>query len=287
MEEQALSSEKNMKTYYRNLFNRIPEYWDSIYSAESFYGQHYRYRKASIERLLDRADIRQGGRILDVGCGAGGFFPVYFEMQLSVVGIDAAEGMVSQAREIYSAQVSEGTLELRSDDIEDLDLPSDSFDAVNCAGVLMYLPDIDNALSEIYRVLKPGGVATLNTDNHRTFSTLFDLPIVFTSLLRKLGISTSKRDGDGGDFEGDASTDKKIVTRTYPPDEFRRRVRQHGFEILAEAGDGFDRLRLNGRQLLPDSANMRIYKWLGPLYRLRPVGRMGMTYTLLVRKPIG
>ncbi len=71
-----------------------------------------------------------------------------------VVGIDQSEMMVSEARR---APESLTHLEFRTGDVRKLDFPDGSFDGVRTDRVLMFVPEIEQALAEIFRVLGPGG----------------------------------------------------------------------------------------------------------------------------------
>ena len=111
------------------------------------------------ERMLDLAGIRVGGRVLDVGAGAG-------DQTL------LAARRVGPAGHVLATDISTSMLELaaraargaglanvdtRVMDAQRLDLEADSFDAVISRFALMLVPDIGKALSEIRRVLRPGG----------------------------------------------------------------------------------------------------------------------------------
>lgn len=280
-----MTAKREMKGYYRDLFNGIPEYWDDIYETDSFYGNHYRRRKEEIYGLLRGQRFEKNAKILDVGCGAGGYFPMMFNLGFSVTGVDAAEAMIDRIGGIYPQQIQSGQLSASVGDVEKLDFPDNAFDAANCAGVLMYLPTIEGAVSEIFRVLKPGGVATLNTDNHRTISMLFDLPNLASVIKRKVSSRGSIPNSSSADEQSKESADGDIVTKTYSPMQFRKMVESCGFRIEAESGHGFDRIKFNNKPAFSDRMNKLIYQALDPAFSIRAVARTGMTYTVLARKP--
>ena len=104
----------------------------------------------------------QPGHVLEIGCGTGAFAArVSAELPGSeVVATDQSERMVelSAARGL-TAQVAEAG---------SLPFPDDSFDAVAALWMLYHVPDLDAALAEVARVLRPGGlfVAVTNGDRH-------------------------------------------------------------------------------------------------------------------------
>jgi ubiquinone/menaquinone biosynthesis C-methylase UbiE len=109
--------------------------------------------------LLDAVSLRPGERVLDVACGTG---LVTFDAasavapQGQVIGIDLAGNMIDAARR-RCAEHKVSNLSFTRMDAEQLDLPDASFDVVLCALGLMYMPDPEQALREMRRVLRPGG----------------------------------------------------------------------------------------------------------------------------------
>lgn len=111
--------------------------------------------------LLAMAQLTPGERVLDVACGTG---IVTFKAAArvapsgEVAGTDISEEMVAIARNRARAQaIANVTFERM--DAEALGFQADTFDAALCALGLMYAPDPEKAIAEMYRVLKPGGRA--------------------------------------------------------------------------------------------------------------------------------
>lgn len=113
------------------------------------------------QRLLKAVDVQPGEKVLDISCGTGLVtFPIAEGVgpEGSVTGIDLSEGMIEKAtEEAESMELSNVTFEHM--DAEELILSDASFDvAVNSLG-LMYYPNPEKAIQEMYRVVKPGGRA--------------------------------------------------------------------------------------------------------------------------------
>jgi SAM-dependent methyltransferase len=100
--------------------------------------------------VLDRLDLPQGARILDVGCGAGAFLRAAADRGLQTTGIDAAEALLALAR----ARVPEA--DLAHGDMEELPYGDDTFDAVAGLTSFFFAADLVGALREAGRVAQRG-----------------------------------------------------------------------------------------------------------------------------------
>ena len=111
------------------------------------------------EALAKLVVLGPGGRVLDVGCGAGGaLLPAAWRVGPTgeAVGVDLSEGMVVRTRE---AAADAGLAWVRAEvmDGASLDFEDEHFDAVLCAFTLGAIPDAAGALAEMRRVLRPTG----------------------------------------------------------------------------------------------------------------------------------
>ena len=107
------------------------------------------------------------GDVLEVAVGSGLNLPYYGDGQ-AVVGIDLSTAMLDLAR--GRAREVGRDVGLREGDAHHLPFDDASFDAVVCTYSLCNIPDIDRALSEMQRVLRPGGRLVL-VDHVRSSST--------------------------------------------------------------------------------------------------------------------
>lgn len=117
------------------------------------------------KHLRDLLALSPGEKVLDIGCGPG-----YLTEEMAgdvgpggaVCGIDISESMLALARHRCGAtsQVS-----LRSGRCEEIPYGEGVFDAAVSVQVYEYVQDIERALAELFRVLRPGGRAViLDTD---------------------------------------------------------------------------------------------------------------------------
>lgn len=143
-----------------DLQRRVQRYgWDK---AAEFYEKSWQAQlKPAHDLLLEKVKIKPGDSILDIAAGTG---LITFRLAKllgssgSIKATDISDEMVKIGTELaHSKNLS--NVEFERMDAENLSYNDSSFDLVTCALGLMYLPDPDRALQEIYRVLKPGGMA--------------------------------------------------------------------------------------------------------------------------------
>ncbi len=107
--------------------------------------------------LLDYIPNDFRGSLLDVPIGTAIFTKEkYEELHLArIYGVDYSDDMLEQAK--YRLEGIKN-VKLIQGDVHNLDFDDESFDIVLCMNGLHVFPDKDKAYSEIYRVLKPGGL---------------------------------------------------------------------------------------------------------------------------------
>jgi SAM-dependent methyltransferase len=110
-------------------------------------------------RMTTAAQIGDGQRILDVGCGIGDptlQVAVLVGPHGRVVGVDLAEGMLATARE-RAAALGLGHVEFRAGDVASMELPPHAFDAVLGRWSLIYVRDVAVVLARLAEALVPSG----------------------------------------------------------------------------------------------------------------------------------
>jgi 2-polyprenyl-6-hydroxyphenyl methylase/3-demethylubiquinone-9 3-methyltransferase len=105
---------------------------------------------------------------LDVGCGEGRFSAELVQAGMTVVGVDVAEEPLRRARARHPL------LDLRIVPAEDRwPLAAASFDVVWAGETIEHIADTGGWLSEVQRVLRPGGRLLLSTPAHGRLTTLW------------------------------------------------------------------------------------------------------------------
>jgi 2-polyprenyl-3-methyl-5-hydroxy-6-metoxy-1,4-benzoquinol methylase len=116
-------------------------------------------------RTVDRIDLRPGERVLDVCCGSGGSALPAAEMvgpDGQVVAADLAERLIDLARAKAEAR-GLANIEFRVGDMLALSYPDESFDTVVCVFGIFFVPDMTEAVRELWRMVKPGGRLAITT----------------------------------------------------------------------------------------------------------------------------
>jgi ubiquinone/menaquinone biosynthesis C-methylase UbiE len=146
----------------------------NIYDNEEFFAGYSRLRRSvagldgapewpALRALLP--DLR-GCRVLDLGCGFGWFCRwARGQGAAYVLGIDISENMLARARET----TEDGAITYATADMEQLELPNQSFDCVYSSLALHYVENLRRLLSQVYASLLAGGSLVFSVE-HPIFS---------------------------------------------------------------------------------------------------------------------
>lgn len=218
----ALSTREGKSRHVRRLFATIADRYDLITVVLS-YGQDRRWKR----RLVDRADLGVGSRVLDAAAGTGDLAFECAKRGARAVGLDITPRMIELARQKAPAAASERGTRFLVGDMMALPFRDASFDVVTTGYGLRNVPELPVALREISRVLRPGGrLLSLDFDKPRNRV----LRVIYFSYLTIVGSVL------GFVLHRDPDTYRYIPEslRNYPGAErVAGLMRDHGF---AEAG---------------------------------------------------
>jgi ubiquinone/menaquinone biosynthesis C-methylase UbiE len=128
-------------------------------------------------RSVQLAGIRTGDRVLDVCCGTGSSAlpaAVAAGAAGSVLGVDLAERLVELATAKAKAR-GLANAAFRAGDMTALDVADGAFDAVVCVFGVFFVEDMQAAMREMWRALRPGGVLAITTWGRQVFEPAGDV----------------------------------------------------------------------------------------------------------------
>jgi ubiquinone/menaquinone biosynthesis C-methylase UbiE len=114
--------------------------------------------KRRVEMLT--GSLQPGMKVLEIGCGTGFFTQEIIKKKVQLTAIDISPDLL----ELAKSYISDPDLEFRLENAYQMTFANQSFDAVVGSSVLHHL-EVDQALKEFYRVLKPGGYIAFTEPN--------------------------------------------------------------------------------------------------------------------------
>ena len=125
---------------------------------EAFIKQRREIDVPWLKRLIDEIDVKNK-LVLDIGCGMGSDLLNFAQNGANVIGIDLVTKHLDLAKGLFAYNgYSAHFLKM---DAESLSFASNSVDIIYSFGVLHHTPNIQKAISETHRVLKPKGLAII------------------------------------------------------------------------------------------------------------------------------
>jgi len=153
--------QEKILSYYRNYYQiqlNLPN-WEELVRSRM---KEEKFEEKKIDRLERFLGKFSGKRILDVGCGTGGFLAAAREKSTSVFGLDPDKEAIEicKLKGLKNVRVGRG---------ENLDYKDNFFDIVYCYTVLEHVKDPMQTLKEMVRVVKKNGKIYIHTPNYLSF----------------------------------------------------------------------------------------------------------------------
>jgi ubiquinone/menaquinone biosynthesis C-methylase UbiE len=141
-------------------------------------------RYGQMRWILDRIQIPETARVLELGCGTGLLWRGAVEVQSGwrVILSDMSDGMLRETRAAL-AQLGRSFTYMQAD-AQAIPFGDESFDAVIANHMLYHVPDIPRALGEVSRVLKPSGFCYAATMGRANMKEMDELAARFFSIPR-------------------------------------------------------------------------------------------------------
>ncbi|MGB0777135.1 MAG: bifunctional demethylmenaquinone methyltransferase/2-methoxy-6-polyprenyl-1,4-benzoquinol methylase UbiE [Flavobacteriaceae bacterium] len=148
-------SDLGKKQQVTKMFDNISENYDGLNRVMTF-GIDVSWRK-KVVALINKSGAKS---VLDIATGTGDLAIMIAENTEAkkVVGLDISPGMLEVGKEKVSQAALNDKIEMVLGDSEKLPFEENSFDAITVSYGVRNFEDLNQGLSEIYRVLKPGGL---------------------------------------------------------------------------------------------------------------------------------
>ncbi len=249
------------------------QYVDSknLLARASLHAQYSTNPQGWANWLFQQIELEDGLTVLDVGCGPGGLWRSHLDSiptGCRLVLTDSSPGMVSEAEKA----IPDERFEFRVADVQEIPYPDEQFDCVTTNHMLYHATNLDRAMSEIARVLKPHGKLCAATNGAAHMRQLHDLvrrsvpcfALLTTSFTLENGEATLKHHFD------------EVSVRTYEdslvvPDADALSAYVRSMASVADATDQqFDEIEAELHDQILSKGRMRIEKAAGLLIAKEP-----------------
>ncbi len=151
--QEHITSKQKKQMYVDQMFEKIAPVYDS-FTVFFSYGMDRRWKRD----LVNILDLKGNERVLDLACGTGDITFALGERLNNgkAFGMDILQAMIDIAESKRKAK-NISNVEFCCADILNMPFDDSSFDHITCGYALRNVPDIELALNQISRVLKPGG----------------------------------------------------------------------------------------------------------------------------------
>lgn len=207
--------------------------------------------------------------VLDAGCGSGTKSLALASRGYKVQAIDFSDVILERAKAEAAGQGLAPYITFAQGDLTALTIPSDSIRRAVCWGVLMHVPDISAAVSELARVMAPNGLLIVSEGNFRSLQSVL-LRIVKRVLAREK--AEIIRTAAGLEF-WEKTEAGSLMTRQADIPWLIREFRQNQMELVARRAGQFTEIYvLLGwkpiRRIVHwfNNAWFRFPRWAGPSY---------------------
>lgn len=123
------------------------------------FGEVAKFITVDAQEFMARLALQPGSRVLDAACGTGNLAVIAARSGCITSGLDIASNLVAQARD--RAKRESLSIDFIEGDAEDMPYADETFDVVVSMYGVMFAPRPERIVTELHRVLKPGGLLAL------------------------------------------------------------------------------------------------------------------------------
>jgi ubiquinone/menaquinone biosynthesis C-methylase UbiE len=229
-----------------------------------------------LTELVDYNSLR-GKKVLDIATGPGIFLVEFAKAGADAIGIDITSYAIKHAsRNLELRKLKAPVIKM---DAQDLQFPDATFDYVHAWGCIMHMPDTGKAISEIHRVLKPGGKALIYIYNRNSWTFWFNFIFLRGILMGKLLTYKFDIDRLTTRYADGATIGGSPLAKFYSKRQFK--------EMIDSCGFSKSKYTIWSRASEPESWPLRsfpLFKFLPRSTRKWLSGKFGLALIALVTK---
>ena len=285
MKSSTVSSGVSRSAEHRTLvdthFHSRVTQWRDVYEQEGLDGAIYRKRLDIVLRWIDELAIPTQERVLEIGCGAGRCTVALAQRGYLIHATDSVEGMLNSTQGHASEAGVSSSVTTSLGDAHNLAFPDGSFGLVVAIGVIPYLNFPQKGLSEMVRVLRPGGFLLVTAGNRWRLNDVLDpwgCPLVQPA--KKLIGAIFRR------FRKARPDDAELPLRLDSLRKVDRWLSRIGLLKIKATTVGFPPIRLRGRPIFGEQTSTKLNNRLQELVdRDVPwIRSSGMDYIVLTKR---
>ena len=168
--EESRKNNKDREEYFKKYFNK-----SALLSKKDFevagWSEHGMNRRILTFLRIFTEEVKEKKKVIDIGCGPGTYDRILADMGHDVTGTDYSESMIKVA--IEKSKVDSNINYIITDSYS-LPFKEASFDVAICIGLLQYITNEADAITEIKRILKDEGILILITLNSISIMELYN-----------------------------------------------------------------------------------------------------------------
>lgn len=255
-------------------FSSKTDFWTVVYSQEggacnNYMGFHMRRRRDTVLKCLsefkaDKADV------LDVGCGSGALITEIKILGHEVSGVDISPEMVAKAKE-QIAKVRGNPENIGIGGAEDIPYESKHFDVVTCVGVVEYVYDHSQVLSELKRVLKDDGRIILTFPNMFKLQNCLDPYYWFVRGVKYIFRNTGKTKAGlkAEETPTQISTNSNFSNKRYSCWQLEKTLKEAGLVAVDWVSLGYGPFTLFKKKVFSEERSLKISDLLEKTFQRR------------------
>jgi len=255
--------------------------WRDVYEQDGVEGAIYRKRLDIVLRWIEELAIPTGQKVLEIGCGAGRCTVALAQHGYLIHAMDSVEGMLKSTQEHAIEAGVSSSVTTSLGDAHNLPFPDGSFGLVLAIGVIPYLQFPQKGLSEMARVLRPGGFVLVTAGNRWRLNDVLD-PWSCPPLqpAKKVIGAIFRR------FRNAPPDDSGLPLRLDSLREFDQWLSPAGLSKIKATTVGFPPIRFRGRPIFGEQTSTKLNNRLQELVdRDVPwIRSSGMDYIVLTKK---